>query len=317
MSKEQLKEEGNALFVKKQYGLAALKYTEAIELDEDNAILWANRAACRLNTRQYMDAASDAEKVSCGEHLAFAVFNQRAQATEINPTYAKAWARLATAHDALHDYRYSTDAWQKALDSLPRENLNASEQKQKEQYAAGLEAAQAIINKPPQPAPVVYMRLTDEHPWVVAQRLIEQYQRTMFLNSSAWIINEAYNTFKEGLDLMGEMKQQTDGKGMTWITARLGVVESLVNALILDKRVFHAQSNFFELIRKQVMSECMTVNAWTKTGPETIMREVPTRLEREGWDSVRPALSVTIRSWILRAFLGAGIQQSHDTALEL
>ena len=52
MSADKLKEEGNALFAKKQYGLAALKYTEAIEIDEGNAVLWANRAACRLNTRQ-------------------------------------------------------------------------------------------------------------------------------------------------------------------------------------------------------------------------------------------------------------------------
>ena len=52
MSADKLKDEGNALFAKKQYGLAALKYTEAIEIDEGNAVLWANRAACRLNTRQ-------------------------------------------------------------------------------------------------------------------------------------------------------------------------------------------------------------------------------------------------------------------------
>ncbi|KAL1712720.1 hypothetical protein EV715DRAFT_259236 [Schizophyllum commune] len=300
MSADKLKEEGNALFAKKQYGLAALKYTEAIEIDEGNAVLWANRAACRLNTRQFMDAASDSEK-----------------ATKLDPGYAKAWARLATAHDALHDYKYSAKAWQAALDSLPKENLNASEQKQKEQYAAGLKAAEAIANKPLQPAPVLYMSNTDDHPWIAGRRLVEQYQHTGFFNSSAWLINEAYNDFKEGVDLMKAMKQWKDPRsGQTLIQARLGALQVLVNAIILDKRVFHAEGNFFELYQKQVESECRTVNAWTKTGPEEIMREVPARLASEGWKGVRPALSVTIRAWILRAHFDSGMQRRHDVAVE-
>jgi hypothetical protein len=47
-----LKEEGNALFTQKDYALASVKYTEAIMVDDKNAVLYANRAACRLATRQ-------------------------------------------------------------------------------------------------------------------------------------------------------------------------------------------------------------------------------------------------------------------------
>jgi stress-induced-phosphoprotein 1 len=47
-----LKEEGNALFVKKEYGLAIAKYSEAIAADGDNAVLYANRAACQLALHQ-------------------------------------------------------------------------------------------------------------------------------------------------------------------------------------------------------------------------------------------------------------------------
>ena len=84
--------------------------------------------------------------------------------------------------------------------------------------------------------------------------------------------------------------------------------------------------------RVTVESECRTVNAWTKTGPEEIMREVPTRLASEGWKGVRPALSATIRSacpllvytyvltrnraWILRAHFDSGMQRRHDVAVE-
>lgn len=44
----QLKDEGNKLYVKKDYALAYSKYSEAIDLDPNNAVLYANRAACLL-----------------------------------------------------------------------------------------------------------------------------------------------------------------------------------------------------------------------------------------------------------------------------
>ena len=47
-----LKDEGNALFAKKDYGAAYKKYTEAIAEDGNNAILYANRAACSLNMKR-------------------------------------------------------------------------------------------------------------------------------------------------------------------------------------------------------------------------------------------------------------------------
>ena len=49
---EYLKAEGNTFFLRKDYALAALKYTEALEVDEGNAVLWANRAACRLQLKE-------------------------------------------------------------------------------------------------------------------------------------------------------------------------------------------------------------------------------------------------------------------------
>lgn len=47
-----LKDEGNSLFVLQEYTLADIKYSEAILIDDGNAILYANRAACRLATGQ-------------------------------------------------------------------------------------------------------------------------------------------------------------------------------------------------------------------------------------------------------------------------
>jgi hypothetical protein len=42
----QLKDEGNELFRRQDYVGALAKYTEAIALDDKNAVLYANRAAC-------------------------------------------------------------------------------------------------------------------------------------------------------------------------------------------------------------------------------------------------------------------------------
>ena len=49
---QQLKTEGNALFGKGQWRAAYDKYSEAIEHDDQNAVLYANRAACALHLKQ-------------------------------------------------------------------------------------------------------------------------------------------------------------------------------------------------------------------------------------------------------------------------
>lgn len=42
------KAEGNSLFQKQQFAAAYEKYTQAIKHDNQNAILFSNRAACSL-----------------------------------------------------------------------------------------------------------------------------------------------------------------------------------------------------------------------------------------------------------------------------
>ena len=42
----QLKEEGNKIFVARKYSAAYEKYSEALEVDHLNAVLYANRGAC-------------------------------------------------------------------------------------------------------------------------------------------------------------------------------------------------------------------------------------------------------------------------------
>ncbi|KAH7930148.1 hypothetical protein BV22DRAFT_77745 [Leucogyrophana mollusca] len=65
----QLKNEGNALYTRHDYVGAFAKYTKAIAVDGENAVLYANRSACNLEMKKYLDAAGDAHKV--GNRLAY------------------------------------------------------------------------------------------------------------------------------------------------------------------------------------------------------------------------------------------------------
>lgn len=49
---EALKVEGNTLYVARKYKKAQAKYSEAIKLDDENAILYANCAATGLELKQ-------------------------------------------------------------------------------------------------------------------------------------------------------------------------------------------------------------------------------------------------------------------------
>ncbi|KAE9393430.1 hypothetical protein BT96DRAFT_999469 [Gymnopus androsaceus JB14] len=75
-----IKMEGNALFAANKYAEGEAKYTEAIEVGGDNAILYANRAACKAQLKRYLASATDAKK-----------------ATQLEPAYPKAHTQLAQA----------------------------------------------------------------------------------------------------------------------------------------------------------------------------------------------------------------------------
>lgn len=98
---ESLKKEGNVLFQKQKYEKAAEKYSQAIEKDPLNKILYSNRAACYAKLQKNEQGIEDAKK-----------------AIEIDPTYAKAYARLGTFY--FHDNsEESLKYYEKALEYDP------------------------------------------------------------------------------------------------------------------------------------------------------------------------------------------------------
>ncbi|KAI0688061.1 hypothetical protein C8T65DRAFT_675215 [Cerioporus squamosus] len=292
---EQLKAAGNALFVKNDFSGAYKKYTEALKHDSGNAILYCNRAACSLGLNRY-------SQIIATTHDRHRAVNQ---ATNLNPAYAKAWGRLAAARTSLNHLRGAVEAWQKAVAALTKDNLTPAEQKQRAQYSAGIVTAQKRLDD---------FEARPKHP-----RALAMLRTLTTWESSAWAIAVAYREWDDAVTHMKQGKVVHTPQGAGYF-GKTGVVEGLTNALIADERVFHiADQDFFELYKKQLMFEMTRFSAdqWTNSGSRELMEVAPKRLATEGWDSVRPALSITVRAWIMRAFVEERFAGSCEIALEL
>ncbi|KAG1843800.1 hypothetical protein DFJ58DRAFT_731469 [Suillus subalutaceus] len=315
----QLKDEGNELFKKQDYVGAIIKYTEAIALDDKNAVLYANRAACNHALNKYLDAVDDAHR-----------------ATEIDPSYAKGWSRLAASRDALADWGRSAHAWQKALDALPKTKLSPAERQQKDQYTACLKAANARSNQPIVPFSI--NEKLGKFPWQVATDMLPELRRAgqEKASSSAWVIALAYEEFNEGVEMMKGMKI-TPQPGTPDGFVHHGNLEGLTllsNGFMRDDRVFHInQPKWIDMYNQQgdlilaSLIEIMLtkVQSFSKlrlarlgilkdSRPSRNLQQK--RLKENGWDDVRPALAVTVRGWIMRAALDGGLRQQPQAGVE-
>ncbi|KAJ7442466.1 hypothetical protein FB451DRAFT_1568963 [Mycena latifolia] len=314
MSSAELKAQGNALFSAKNFAEAGKKYTEAIQAGDEAAdpkglaVLYANRAACRLSLKRYLDADSDAKK-----------------ATQLDPTYAKAFARLATAKDALGNYEESKESWQRALDALklPKSDLKPAEEVQKAQYQAGLTAAAAALDKmkntPIVGEHAIIVQGEGRMPWDLAAAMIPDLSITRPVNSnhlysSAWVIHGAYQEFKSGVDKMNQLQFDPATNQMGGMP---GAIVDLTNGIMRDPRVLHFTDNdFIPKYNKQIQLEIYVYKPWTDAGPEMVIREALARQRDKGWDAVRPSISLTVRAWIMRAVLDSNLRQRHDVAVE-
>lgn len=75
-----LKAEGNKLFAEKKFTESIEKFSQAIELDPTNHVLYSNRSGAYASLKDWSKALDDATKT-----------------TEIKPDWAKGWGRKGTA----------------------------------------------------------------------------------------------------------------------------------------------------------------------------------------------------------------------------
>jgi len=99
---EAKKQEGNELLQQKKTDEAIEAYSEAIRLNPNNAIYYANRAAAYSNQRRHDKAIEDCHSaLRCDEN------------------YVKAYSRLGLAHFSLSQFRQSVAAYKRAAELEP------------------------------------------------------------------------------------------------------------------------------------------------------------------------------------------------------
>ncbi|KAG5498774.1 hypothetical protein JKF63_03062 [Porcisia hertigi] len=119
LTAEQIKNKGNELMSQAKYKEAIAYYTKAIELESENAVFFANRAAAHTHLKDYNNAIIDCER-----------------AIIINPEYSKSYSRLGTALFYQENYSRAVDAFTKACELDPdnstyKDDLKRAEEKVK------------------------------------------------------------------------------------------------------------------------------------------------------------------------------------------
>ncbi|KAI0761196.1 hypothetical protein BD413DRAFT_617245 [Trametes elegans] len=298
---EQLKNEGNDLFVRKDYAAACKKYTEAIALDDKNAIL-------------NLDACDDATK-----------------ATELDPAYAKAWARLAMAHMGIQCAKSAAKELQKALDALPADDTIPAVRKQRAEYTARLEAAK---NQPERLSKQMWSRAWQwlgmqdvpdaDLPWNRTADKLDGMEKAGFGNSSAYIIDYSRLQWERGLQILDELMvfrglshwvsrpnmnagadSDSDDDRLGIVDTELGCIEHLSEALFTDHRTLRYMKDvsFLDKYVQQFAYECHLTGGWGTGGPRKVIQEATDRFNAGGHDAVRHGLELTIRNWVILGFI--------------
>ncbi|KZV88071.1 protein prenylyltransferase [Exidia glandulosa HHB12029] len=301
-----LKEEGNALVGSSppDYNGAYTKFTLAIALDPSSAILRCNRAYCG-NCMQLFDLAKLDARV----------------AIALDPSYAKAWARLGAALIGTKEFAETNEAFGRALELLNAQpTLSPADAKLKASVEQSIEG----IRK--QGEFVGVRRDAATHlpnaPWAKARNIVNwNYVNTMSIKeswySSAFVILSAFDDFDAGVRAMYSLRQQGQ-----YAMGDTTAIESISNALTTDARTFYIdRPDFMDQYGKQLNYEMSAARGFVEaTSAESLMRLAKERLAAEGWDNgresgARIAIATTIRAFFLQAvFHDRG---THDTTAAL
>ncbi|KAH7907788.1 hypothetical protein BJ138DRAFT_1182187 [Hygrophoropsis aurantiaca] len=306
---EHLKAEGNTLHQQGKYKQAYAKYTEAIKLNGNNAIFYANRAASALFMQSFDDAASDAHK-----------------AVQLDPGYIKAWARLGKAQQARSRYLDSMNAYQSALDCMINiEPLSPAEQDIKIQCEGAIEACEDALDESVDSSSEVYSisktaRDIAKLPWMRACNLQQEVREAGNWRSCVWVVAMAYRDFKSGVQRMIAKQPSPLGDNFE-DNSPLTLIS---DALLRDTRIFHIDTpDFFEYLDKQMMLESRTFGAWGKSSAKTVREEILKQINASGWAAAHAPLCATVRIWIIEGHLyrmGGRVAQSldaHERAMDI
>lgn len=299
-----LKDEGNKLYVAKDYPAAHAKYTEAIEADNENAVLWANRGACALAMNKLLDAEKDCEK-----------------ATGLNPEYAKAWARLGTIRKNIGSWESSLKAYTRALELLSGPDVSQADKNIRRECELDIEYVKNRMKQklPPNTVPAPK---DDDYPWnrVLKLESVTKKNGMHDAYSSKWTLLQAAKDYNNGMDAVRKIKRIITPNGKPGFSGVLGAIKCLVHALIMEHRVFRIEDREYALwCSLQVEFETQHDKAHIMVragGADNIMAEFLKLKEKEDWETVRRATNITIRVLVFMAFNEGSVQRDYGAAMQ-
>jgi len=103
---EERKTKGNELMKSERYEEALAAYTDAISLNNKNAVYFCNRAAAHSKLGNHQEAVEDC-----------------VTALEIDPTYSKAYGRMGLAFSALGRHDEALERYKKSASIGPRQRI--------------------------------------------------------------------------------------------------------------------------------------------------------------------------------------------------
>ncbi|KAJ6723576.1 SERINE/THREONINE-PROTEIN PHOSPHATASE 5-RELATED [Salix koriyanagi] len=124
---EEIKVLANEAFKAHKYGQAIDLYSQAIELNGDNAVYWANRAFAHSKLEEYGSAIQDASK-----------------AIEIDPKYSKGYYRRGAAYLAMGKIRDALKDFQQVKKLCPNDPDASKKLKECEKAVMKLKFEEAI-----------------------------------------------------------------------------------------------------------------------------------------------------------------------------
>ncbi|KAF6754224.1 hypothetical protein DFP72DRAFT_899716 [Ephemerocybe angulata] len=302
---ERLKGLGNELYQKGEHDAAHHKYSEAIKKNPKNAVLYANRAAVLLATKQYLNALYDCEK-----------------AVQLDPAYSKAWGRLATAQHALASYPQAVEAWDQALSTLPATDRTPAQDAMELQFIQGLKKSYRAVQGPVETNISVLKKDELEEgllPWDMARKL-KARKEAEGKPSCVPMINAANEELEEAMELLSLVQRKKSPQGLEMSRGPVKVLEWFTNSTLSDDRIFHVKEgaqSWMMRMEKQCHYENTHWKGWGESGgPSLIKGEALKMLKKEGWNGVRPALAITVRIWIFLAHFRAKMFGQRDFAHE-
>ncbi|KAK9004290.1 hypothetical protein V6N11_002093 [Hibiscus sabdariffa] len=124
---EEIKIQANDAFKSHKYGQAIDLYTQAIELNSQNAVYWANRAFAHTKLEEYGSAIQDATK-----------------AIEVDPRYSKGYYRRGAAYLAMGKFKEALKDFQQVKKISPNDPDATKKLKECEKAVMKLKFEEAI-----------------------------------------------------------------------------------------------------------------------------------------------------------------------------